>query len=120
MRQSYNNSGSRCSVKCLLPCIYKLCDGFLAAVNKAYKMFDDEEQLQYCMGVAEKAKELLDQKLEDKRKQAKKEGKTSIEEDDPIKVGCLCKIEYFTTHSLYWSGILDVTQPEGLSTLGTI
>ena len=26
-------------MKCLLPCIYKLCDGFLAAVNKAYKMF---------------------------------------------------------------------------------
>ena len=82
-------------MKCLFPCIYKLCDGFLAAVSKAYKMFDDEEQLEYCMGVAEEAKELLDQKLEEKRKQAKKEGKTSIEEDDP----CLCKIEYFTTHS---------------------
>ena len=86
-------------MKCLLPCIYKLCDGFLAAVNKAYKMFDDEEQLEYCMGVAEEAKELLDQKLEEKRKQAKKEGKTSIEEDDPIKVSCLCEMEYFTTHS---------------------
>ena len=68
-------------------CIYKLCDGFLAAMNKAYKMFDDEEQLEYCMGVAEEAKELLDQKL------TKKEGKTSIEEDDPIKVGCLCEME---------------------------
>ena len=71
------NSGSRCSVKCLFPCIYKLCDGFLTAVNKAYKMFDDEEQLEYYMGVAEEAKELLDQKLEEKRKQAKKEVKTS-------------------------------------------
>ena len=40
-------------------------------------MFDDEEQLEYCMGVAEEAKELLDQKLEGKRKQAKKEVKTS-------------------------------------------
>ena len=89
-------------------------------MNKAYKMFDDEEQLEYCMGVAEEARELLDQKLEEKRKQAKKEGKTSIEEDDPIKISCLCKIEYFTTHSLYWVGIPDVTQPEGLSTLGTI
>ena len=79
------NSGSRCSVKCLLPTIYKLCDGFLAAVNKAYKMFDTT-----CMGVAEEAKELLGQKLEEKRKQAKKEGKTSIEEDDPIKV---CEME---------------------------
>ena len=53
-------------------------------------MFDDEEQPEYCMGVAEEAKELLDQKLEKKRKQAKKEGKTSIEEDDPIKV---CEME---------------------------
>jgi len=52
-------------------------------VNKAYKMFDDEEQLQYVMGVAEEAKELLEQKLDEKRKQAKKEGKTSIDEDDP-------------------------------------
>ena len=49
-------------MKCLLPCIYKLCDGFLAAVNKAYKMFDDS------LGVAEEAKKLLDQKLEEKRK----------------------------------------------------
>ena len=56
------------------------------AVNKAYKMFDDEEQLQYVMGVAEEAKELLEQKLEEKRKQAKKEGKTSIDEDDPVTV----------------------------------
>ena len=77
-------------MNCLLLCIYKLCDGFLAAVNKAYKMFDDEEQPEYCMGVAEEAKELLDQKLEEKRKQAKKEGKTSIEKDNPIKV---CEME---------------------------
>ena len=59
------------------------------AVNRAYKMFDDEEQLQYCMGVAEEAKEMLQVKLEEKRKLAKKEGKTSIEEDDPIKVTML-------------------------------
>lgn len=56
------------------------------AVNKAHKMFDDEEQLQYCMGVAEEAKEMLKAKLEEKRKLAKKDGKTSIEEDDPVKV----------------------------------
>ena len=55
-------------------------------MNKAYKMFDDEEQLQYCMGVAEEAKETLQAKLEEKRKLAKKDGKTRIEEDDPIKV----------------------------------
>ena len=56
-----------------------------SAVNKAHKMFDDDEQLQYCMGVAEEAKEVLQAKLEEKRKLAKKEGKT-IEEDDPVKV----------------------------------
>lgn len=59
---------------------------YLTAVNKAHKMFDDEEQTQYCMGVAEEAKEVLQAKLEEKRKQAKKDGKTSIEEDDPVKV----------------------------------
>lgn len=58
----------------------------LTAVNKAHKMFDDEEQLQYCMGVAEEAKEVLKAKIEEKRKLAKKDGKTSIEEDDPVKV----------------------------------
>ena len=56
------------------------------AVNKAYKMFDDEEQVQYCMGVAEEAREMLQAKLDEKRKLAKKEGKTTIEEDDPTKV----------------------------------
>lgn len=56
------------------------------AVNRAHKMFDDEEQVQYCMGVAEEAKEVLQAKLDEKRKQAKKDGKTSIEEDDPTKV----------------------------------
>ena len=65
----------------------KLCDGFLAAVNKRTRCLMTSD---YCMGVAEEAKELLDQKLEEKRKQAKKEGKTSMEEDDPIKV---CEME---------------------------
>lgn len=55
-------------------------------MNKAYKMFDDEEQVQYCMGVAEEAREMLQAKLDEKRKLAKKEGKTTIEEDDPTKV----------------------------------
>lgn len=65
-----------------------------AAVNRAYKWFDDEEQVQYCMGVAAEAKEMLESKLEEKRKQAKKDGKTTIEEDDPAKVECkrvVCK-----------------------------
>ena len=74
----------------------------LAAVNRAYKMFDDEEQLQYCMSVAEEAKELLDQRLDEKRKQAKKEGRTGIEEDDPVMVS-----SYHCMHSalLYQAGI---------------
>lgn len=42
--------------------------------------------MQYCMGVAEEAKEMLESKLEEKRKLAKKEGKSTIEEDDPVKV----------------------------------
>ncbi len=49
-------------------------------------MFDDEEQMQYCNGVVEEAKETLQVKLEEKRKLAKKEGKETIEEDDPVKV----------------------------------
>lgn len=49
-------------------------------------MFDDEEQVQYCMGVAEEAREMLQAKLDEKRKLAKKEGKAAIEEDDPVKV----------------------------------
>lgn len=55
-------------------------------MNRAYKWFDDEEQMQYCMGVAEEAKEMLESKLEEKRKLAKKEGRSTIEEDDPAKV----------------------------------
>lgn len=56
------------------------------AVNKAYKMFDDEEQLQYCMGVVEEAHEMLQAKLDEKRKEAKRAGKTTIEEDNPEEV----------------------------------
>ena len=66
-----------CQTSCVPP---------ISAVNRAYKWFDDEEQLQYCMGVAEEAREMLESKLEEKRKLAKKEGKTTIEEDDPAKV----------------------------------
>jgi len=56
------------------------------AVSKAYEMFNDEEKYAYCKGVVEEAQALVDHKLEEKREQAKKEGKTSIEEDDPDKV----------------------------------
>lgn len=65
-------------------------------------MFDDEEQLQYCMGVAEETKEVLQAKLDDKRKQAKKDGKTSIEEDDPIKVILSCQRLYNREALLFW------------------
>ena len=33
------------------------------AVNKAYKMLEDEEQVQYCQGVLEEAKATLEQKV---------------------------------------------------------
>ncbi len=56
-------------------------------MNRAHKLFDDEEQLEYCMGVAEEAKETLSVKIEEKRKLARKDGKAvTIEEDDPVKV----------------------------------
>ena len=66
----------------------------LVAVNKAYRMFDDEEQLQYIMGVAEEARETLDAKLEEKRKAAKAVKKESIEEDDPVIVRHLLPRQY--------------------------
>ena len=56
------------------------------AINKAYKMFGDEEQIQFCRDVAEEAKKQLDKRLEEKRAKTKKEGKDGIEEDDPEKV----------------------------------
>lgn len=55
----------------------------VAAVSNAYKMLQDEEQLEYCKGVAEEAKVVTEEKVAEKRKLAKKQGKDIIEEDDP-------------------------------------
>lgn len=56
------------------------------AVNKAYKMFDDPEQMEFLKGAVEEAKGLAELKVKEKRKAAAKLGKTTIEEDDPDKV----------------------------------
>ncbi len=34
-----------------------------AAVNKAYKALDDEEKLQYCQGVVEEARAMIETKV---------------------------------------------------------
>ena len=57
------------------------------AVNKAYKMFDDPEQVEFLKGAVEEAKGLAEQKVKEKQKVAAKQGKTTVEEDDPDKVG---------------------------------
>ena len=56
------------------------------AVNKAYKMFDDPEQMEFLKGAVEEARGVTEQKVKEKRKLAAKQGKTTIEEDDPEKV----------------------------------
>ncbi|CAH1227425.1 dnaJ homolog subfamily C member 8-like [Branchiostoma lanceolatum] len=56
------------------------------AVNKAYKMLDNEDAKRRCMDVVEEAKAHVDNRIKEKRKQLKKEGKSStVEEDDPVK-----------------------------------
>ena len=53
-------------------------------------MFDDPEQMEFLKGVVEEARGLTEQKVKEKRKLAAKQGKTTIEEDDPEKV---CSLE---------------------------
>ncbi|XP_065908382.1 dnaJ homolog subfamily C member 8-like isoform X1 [Dysidea avara] len=53
------------------------------AVNKAYKLFEDEEQVKYCEAIVEEARSQLETKIIEKRKEAKKKGKDLIEEDMP-------------------------------------
>ena len=36
---------------------------YCVAINKAYKMFGDEEQIQFCRDVAEEAKKQLDKRV---------------------------------------------------------
>ena len=49
-------------------------------------MFDDPEQMEFLQGAVEEAKGLTEQKVKEKRKTAAKQGKTTIEEDNPEKV----------------------------------
>ena len=49
-------------------------------------MFDDPEQMEFLKGALEEAKGLAEQKLDEKRKVAAKQGNTTIEEDEPEKV----------------------------------
>ncbi|CAI8007383.1 DnaJ homolog subfamily C member 8 [Geodia barretti] len=55
------------------------------AVHKAYKMLDDEDQRAYVLEMVEDAKAKLDMEMEEKRKVVQRQGKDSIEEDDPEK-----------------------------------
>eukprot|EP00731_Ephydatia_muelleri_P032070 Em0023g577a len=55
------------------------------AVHTAYKMFDSEDQMEYCKGVVEEARANIEERMKEKRKVAKKNGKDKIEEDDPEK-----------------------------------
>ena len=49
-------------------------------------MFDDPEQMEFLKGAVEEAEGLAELKVKEKRKAAAKQGKTTIEEDDPDKV----------------------------------
>lgn len=53
-------------------------------------MFDDPEQMEFLKGAVEEARGLTEQKVKEKKKLAAKQGKTTIEEDDPEKV---CSLE---------------------------
>lgn len=56
------------------------------AVNKAWKMVEDETELKKAKEVIEEAKVKTDAMLKEKRKKAKKDtGKEDIDEDDPVK-----------------------------------
>ncbi|XP_044756557.1 dnaJ homolog subfamily C member 8 [Coccinella septempunctata] len=55
------------------------------AVNKAWKVLENEVTRKKCMEVIEEAKGRTDIMLAEKRKKAKKEGKDRIPEDDPEK-----------------------------------
>ena len=56
-------------------------------MNKAYKMFDDPEQMEFLKGAVEEAQGMTELKVKEKRKLAAKQGQTTIDEDDPDKVG---------------------------------
>lgn len=56
------------------------------AVNKAYKVLANDEGMKRCQEIIEEAKTRVDEMMKTKRKQLKKEGKsTEVPEDDPDK-----------------------------------
>ncbi|XP_061195926.1 dnaJ homolog subfamily C member 8-like [Saccostrea echinata] len=56
------------------------------AVNKAYKTLANEEGMKRCQEIIEEAKSRVEEMIKAKRKQLKKEGKsTDVPEDDPEK-----------------------------------
>ncbi|CAH0552729.1 unnamed protein product [Brassicogethes aeneus] len=55
------------------------------AVNKAWKTLENEDTRKKCLDIIEEAQGRTDIMLTEKRKKAKKEGKDSIPEDDPVK-----------------------------------
>ncbi|XP_060527321.1 dnaJ homolog subfamily C member 8 [Cylas formicarius] len=55
------------------------------AVNKAWKTLENEESRKKCMDIIEEAVGRTDLMLAEKRKKAKKDGKSTIPEDDPEK-----------------------------------
>jgi len=62
------------------------------AVNKAWKMVEDETELKKAKEVIDEAKIKTDAMLKEKRKKYKKEGKDQIEEDDPGKYKHACYV----------------------------
>lgn len=57
------------------------------ALNRAYKMLDDEKERKKCLEVVDEARERVDNNIIEKRKKLKKDAK--IEEDDPDKTSYL-------------------------------
>jgi DnaJ homolog subfamily C member 8 len=58
------------------------------AVNKAYKMLEEEKERKRCLEVVDEARERVDKMITEKRKKAPKDSKTGesrVEEDDPDK-----------------------------------
>merc|ERR1711973_172906 len=69
------------------------------AVNHAYKTLQDEEKTKRCKLIIEEAQVSVNQKLKEKRKQAKKDGLGAIEEDQDIQK--FLKILRATTAKLF-------------------
>ena len=60
---------------------------FHLAVKKSWETLNSEKDKEECLGTVEDARARLEEKLKQKRKKLKKEGKpTAIPEDDPYYV----------------------------------